>query len=184
MSKKLTLRDLTPEEREQLAISIHEAGHAIVASVLGDTVGSVTLTPDDPRHAGLCTLAAEQFPGAHRAAIAFAGPYGEAFWRHGGPPPSSVLRHLLATAGRDDDRVIVASGEPRPPQVPRIVANCWGSITGLARKIFIDGEATQTDIDRALFLPADEPEARSFALASILSGRAPGSFKVIPAALA
>ncbi|OPX15570.1 hypothetical protein B1964_09260, partial [Gordonia sp. i37] len=43
--KKLTLRDLTNREREEYAIAIHEAGHAVMAVVLGDEVGSVTLRP-------------------------------------------------------------------------------------------------------------------------------------------
>lgn len=185
MTKKLTLRDITPEEREQFAIATHEAGHAITATVLGDTVGSVTLTPEHPTIAGSCALSTERFAGINHAAIAFAGPYAESYWRHGGPPTSAVLRRVLANGGREDDKVIVASGEPRPPEVPRLVASCWGTITGLARHLFIHGSATQDDVDAALFLPNREyePEAREFALASIRSGRVPGSFKVVPAAL-
>lgn len=182
-TKKLTLRDITPEERERFAICAHDAGHATAATVFGDTVGTVTISPDHPTHAGRCDLAAEQFAGLRRPHIAFAGPYAEAMWRHGGPPTSAVLRRVLTASGRDDERVIVAFGEPRPAEVPRLVASCWASITGLARHLFINGAATQADVYRALWLPEHEPEARAFALASIRSGRAPGSFKITPAAL-
>ncbi|OPX15573.1 hypothetical protein B1964_09255 [Gordonia sp. i37] len=65
--------------------------------------------------------------------------------------------------------------------MPRLVTSCWASITGLARHLFINGTATQADVDRALWLPEHEPEARQFALASIRSGRAPGSFRITPA---
>ncbi|MDF3281681.1 hypothetical protein [Gordonia sp. N1V] len=180
---KLRLRDITPEEKQRFAICAHEAGHAITATVLGDTVGTVALTPDHPRNLGQCTLAAEQFPGVNAARIAFTGPYAEAYWRHGGPPTSGTLRRVLTASGREDERVVRASGDPRPEDVPRLIANCWGSISGLARHLFINGTATQADVDRALWLQEDEPEARAFALASIRSGRTPGSFKVIPALL-
>lgn len=99
------------------------------------------------------------------------------------PPPSAALRRVLMAGGRQDDKVVRESGDSRPEDVPRLISNCWGSISGLARHLFVHGTATQTDIDRALFLPEHEPEARAFALASIRSGSAPGSFKVTPAAL-
>ena len=97
--KKLTLRDLTDCEREEYAIAVHEAGHAVMAVVLGDEVGSVTVSPDHPTLAGNCALAAERFPGINRTRIAFAGPYAEAHWRHGGPPTSAVLRRVLTASG-------------------------------------------------------------------------------------
>ncbi|MDL9947759.1 M50 family metallopeptidase [Gordonia sp. ABSL11-1] len=183
MGKKLMLRDITAAEREQFAIAIHESGHAITATLLGDEVGVVELTPDHPTTLGQCTLSHETFPGVNNARIAFAGPYSEAFWRHGGPPPSAALRRVLMAGGRQDEKVVRESGDERPADVPRLISNCWGSITGLARVLFINGSATQADIDKALFLPEHEPEARAFALASIRSGSAPGSFKVTPAAL-
>ncbi|NKR69759.1 hypothetical protein GS536_17220 [Rhodococcus hoagii] len=177
----LRLRDITPEEKQRFAICAHEAGHAVTATVFGDTVGTVELTPRDPKIVGQCTLGAEQFAGINTARIAFAGPYAEAYWRHGGPPTSSTLRRVLTASGREDERVVRASGDPRPEDVPHLIASCWPSVTGLARHLFINGTATQADVDRALWLPEYEPEARAFALASIRSGRVPGSFKITPA---
>lgn len=180
---KLQFRDITPEEKQRFAICAHEAGHAIAATIFGDTVGTVELTPNHPTNLGQCTLAAEQFPGVNSARIAYAGPYSEAYWRHGGPPTSGTLRRVLTASGREDDKIVRESGDERPADVPRLISNCWGSISGLARHLFVHGTAVQADVDRALFLPEHEPEARAFALASIRSGSAPGSFKVTPAAL-
>ncbi|WP_159067487.1 hypothetical protein [Gordonia iterans] len=56
-----------------------------------------------------------------------------------------------------------------------------GSITGLAHQLYTDSEVSHTDVDRALFLPADDPDARAFALANITSGATPGTFGITPA---
>ncbi|MGW6035209.1 hypothetical protein ACWFOS_16270 [Gordonia terrae] len=37
---------MTPAQRTRYAIAVHEAGHAIMATILGETVGSVTITPE------------------------------------------------------------------------------------------------------------------------------------------
>ncbi|MBA4025199.1 MAG: hypothetical protein C0482_22835 [Gordonia sp.] len=65
--------------------------------------------------------------------------------------------------------------------MPRLVAACWGSITGFAHQLYTDGKVSQADVDRALFLPLDDPDARSFALANIRSGATPGTFGITPA---
>ena len=54
-------------------------------------------------------------------------------------------------------------------------------ITGLAHQLYTDGKVSQSDVDKALFLPADDPAARSFALANIRSGATPGTFGITPA---
>ncbi|WP_191834417.1 hypothetical protein [Gordonia ajococcus] len=85
---------------------------------------------------------------------------------------------MLTASGREDDKIVRESGDPRPADVPRLISNCGGSISGLARHLFINGTATRADVDKALWLPGDEPEARQFALAGIRSGARPGSFTV------
>ncbi|EGD55740.1 hypothetical protein [Gordonia neofelifaecis] len=58
-----------------------------------------------------------------------------------------------------------------------------GSITGLAHQLYTDGKVSQTDVDKALFLPADDTDARALALAlaNIRSGATPGTFGITPA---
>ena len=171
---------MAPAQRTRYASAVHEAGHAVIATVLGETVGSVTVTPDHPTHTGNMSLATERFAGAHHAQIAYAGPYAEAYFRQGGPPTSALLRNLLASGGREDYAVMTAAGDTRPAEVPRLIANCWASITSLAEHLMINGSATQADVDRALRLPRDDQDGRHHALAVIRSGSAPGSFMISP----
>lgn len=167
-------------QRTRYASAVHEAGHAVVATVLGETVGSVTVTPDHPTRTGNVSLATERFAGAHHAQIAHAGPYAEAYFRQGGPPTSALLRNLLASGGREDYAVMTAAGNTRPAEVPRLIANCWDSITSLAEHLMINGSATQADVDASLQIPDNDDDGRAAALAVIRSGSAPGSFTITP----
>ncbi|GAA3715854.1 hypothetical protein [Gordonia hankookensis] len=74
---------------------------------------------------------------------------------------------------------MTAAGDPRPAQVPRLVVNCWASISLLANRLYTGGSATQADVDAALQIPDDD--GRAAALAAIRSGSAPESFTITPA---
>lgn len=165
------------EQLDRFATAIHEAAHAVIATIYGGTISSAVLTADDPDSGGRVTYKTT-FTDQRRADICFAGPYAEAFARHGGPPTSRGLR-LQLDRHTFDARAMRESGD-HSGAVPRLVANCWGSITGLAHLLYTDGEVSQSDVDKALFLPADDPDARAHALANIRSGATPGSFTVHP----
>ncbi|MDH3048325.1 hypothetical protein QEN42_00305 [Gordonia alkanivorans] len=61
------------------------------------------------------------------------------------------------------------------------MATCWPSVTGVARVLYAEREISQPDVDRALFLPADDADARAHALANIRGGATPGTFGITPA---
>ncbi|MCZ9629561.1 MULTISPECIES: hypothetical protein [Rhodococcus] len=121
---KLRLRDITPEEKQRFAICAHEAGHAITARCSATPCGTVPLTPDDPKIVGRCTLDAAQSKAINSARIAYARPYAEAYWRHGGPPTSSMLRRVLTASGREDEKVVRGFGDTRPEDFPRLISSC------------------------------------------------------------
>lgn len=173
-----TATAMTPAARQEMLTAIHESAHAVIATVYGATVEKSVLTPDDPERAGLTTYR-QHVTGQRRADIVYAGVYGEAFARHGGPPTPRGLRLVMAHH-HHDATALRAAGDPSG-QVPRLVANCWPSITGLARELYASRRISQTDIDKALFLPADADEpTRNHALSLIRSGSVPGSFTVHP----
>ncbi|GAB3135285.1 hypothetical protein GCM10027289_28730 [Tsukamurella serpentis] len=74
----------------------------------------------------------------------------------------------------------MAAGDPRPAEVPRIVATTWEAIDGLARLLYRELSIGQADVDAALGLPDAErdPDAREHALAAIRAGAVPGTFSV------
>ncbi|MBD0861324.1 hypothetical protein IA539_08870 [Gordonia sp. zg691] len=167
---------MTPAQKARYALAVHESAHAVVATVLGH--GVTTVDFDDDTRTGRCAVI-QRFGGRPSADIAYAGPYAEAYLRHGGPPTSALLRHLLSSAGREDYAMMTAAGDTRPAEGPRLVASCWASITYLANHLQVNGSATQADVDRALRLPRDDEDGRSHALATIRSGSVPGSFTVV-----
>ncbi|MBB1058872.1 MULTISPECIES: hypothetical protein [Dietzia] len=99
--------------------------------------------------------------------------------RHGGPPTSRGLR-LQLDRHPLDARAVREAGD-HSGHVPRLVANWWGSITGLAHQLYSIGKVSQSDVDKALFVPADDPDARTFALANNRSGATPGTVGITPA---
>ena len=157
--------------------AFHEVGHAVVATVLGGRIATAQLTPDDTTTAGHCTFAV--LPAAHDPAITFAGPYAEAYGAVGGPPTVRKVRDTLLR-NHQDHASLVAAGDPRPAEVPRIVGTCWEAIDGLARLLYREMTISQADVDTALGLPNAErdPEAREHALAAIRAGSIPGTFEV------
>ena len=165
---------LTPAQRSKYALAVHESAHAIAATILGHEVTTVTLT--DATRSGSCAVV-QRFGGPPSPEVAYAGPYAEQFFRHGGPPTGAAIRRALD--GTDDFAAMTAAGDTRPAEIPRLIANCWASITYLANHLTINGAATQADVNRALHLPADDPDGRHHALAEIRSGSAPGSFNVV-----
>ncbi|UAK38815.1 M50 family metallopeptidase [Gordonia bronchialis] len=167
---------MTAAQRARYALAVHESAHAVVATVLGHEVNGVTLNGDN--RTGTCTIT-QRFGGAPSAEIAYAGIYGEAFYLSGGPPSTATLRAVLTRQSRDE-RAMTAAGDPRPAQVPRLVVNCWASISLLANRVYTNGSATQADVDAALQIPCDDEDGRGAALAAIRSGSAPGSFTITP----
>ncbi|NKS65310.1 hypothetical protein GS461_01340 [Rhodococcus hoagii] len=81
------------------------------------------LTPDDPDSGGRVTYRTT-FNYQRRADICSAGPYVEAFARHGGPPTSRGLR-LQLDRHAFDARAMRESGD-HSGQVPRLVAKLLG----------------------------------------------------------
>lgn len=159
------------------AAAFHEVGHAVLATVLGGRIHRAVLTPDDPATAGHCSY--DDLPAAHDPAITYAGSYAECFGAVGGPPTVRKVRDTLRR-NHQDHASLVAAGDPRPAEVPRIVGTCWEAIDGLARLLYRDMTISQANVDAALGLPDGErdPEAREHALAAIRAGSIPGTFAV------
>lgn len=170
---------MTPAQRGRYALAVHEAAHAVAATVLGHRIREVKLgsDPKHPTRNGWCAYSTK-FSNQDRAAICYAGPFAEAFYLHGGPPTAAAIRRALDFS--EDYAAMTAAGDPRPAEVPRLVANCWASITLLASSIYTRGSATQADVDAVLQLPRDDEDGRAHALAAIRSGSAPGTFTVTP----
>src|SRR4051812_35722715 len=96
--RTLTLADLTPREQLSLRTAVHEAGHAVAATVLGGRIHSAVLA--DGRTFGVRgkTVHAE-VPEGGWPSIVYAGPWAEARWLAGRRPSQRQLFAILDGSG-------------------------------------------------------------------------------------
>lgn len=171
----LTLADLTDRDSMCLRSAVHEAGHAVAATVLGSRIHAAGLC--DGQVTGIFGKTVyDDIPLGVMAQSTYAGPWAEARWLAGGRPTMRDMHAILTTTGHLDDKVLSANGGlTAGARVVPLMERCWPSVVTVARKLLLDGEIHHEDVCDALHL-TDGGGPGSFALAVIRSGRAPGTF--------
>lgn len=156
--RPLTWADLTPREQLGLRTAIHEAGHAVAATVLGGRIRSAVLS--DGRVFGINgqTVHAE-VPEGTWPSILYGGPWAEARWLAGRRPSARQLYAILDGSGHLDRRALCAaaaadvygdtSAEARLA-VPTLLERCWPSVISVAQTVHRAGEARHDDVCKAL----------------------------------
>lgn len=174
--------DLTDRERQLVEVSVHEAAHAVVGTVLGGRVKLATvvggLAPGSAPIIGNTVFA--DLPVGQDAAVAYAGPYAAAYWRAGHRRPSQAeVFAQLRGSGCEDDAILLASAATATAatKVTPLVVACWKPILRLAGKIAADAVVRHRDVTESLGLSSDGPTC-ALQLSHIRSGAAPGSFRV------
>src|SRR3954470_8777059 len=162
----LTLADLTDNDRQRLRTAVHEAGHAVAATVLGGRIFRAEVC--DGRTFGvLGKTVHDHVPEGSWPSIVYAGPWPEARWVAGRRPTQRDMFGVLATTGRLDDKALSASGAfTEGARVVPLLEWCWPSVVSVARKLLRDGEARHEDVCTALGL-SDSGGPGSFELALI-----------------
>ncbi|SHP48023.1 zinc metalloprotease [Mycobacteroides abscessus] len=157
----------------------HEAGHAVLAVLVGGQVASAEVFPagqtDDEGKDGYCqyippNLAVKQ----HEHLIAAAGAAAEAIWEHGPRATAqqadhrligsdaTFLRHCALTAGA------VRTVSPITEVLP-LVARCWPAIESLAARLSRHEQVSHKHVVKALGLSHDYTQ-HPFELNNIRSG--------------
>lgn len=171
------MTDRTISQRRR--VSVHEAGHAVAAVVLGATVRISALdAPEHPERAGHTAL--RDVPPGALPPITYAGPWAEARLRAGRRPTERELHAVLSRAGHLDEAALCESGQSiEARRVVPLVERCWISVLAVADVIERRGAATHGDVCAAPGLPdGDHGGLGSATLAMIRSGAAPGTFAV------
>lgn len=182
--------ELTDIEHVRLALSVHEAGHAVTAALFGAHVGEVMVAHGGPRiapdgMAGFCRFHDGDFvTRMHRPEIFAAGVAAQALWQYGPRPTAPQFAALLRHNHQDDRQLrrlaAVAGDVPiSPSAVLPLVSRCWPAITELAVKLFQDKPVGHREVCAALKMPIKD---NAHHRAAVLSGAVPGSFTIAPAA--
>lgn len=172
--QELTLADLTANEREQIDLAFHEAGHAVAAVALGGVLHSaVVVNGRVTGNQGLTTL--DVMPVGYASEIAYAGPWAQARWCAGQRPTQRELFAVLASTGCKDERVLIASGGTHTGRgVVNLITRCWPSVVRVAQQLVQSGEVHQATVLTALGI-TDGGGLTSVQLASLRSG-----FRTVP----
>lgn len=160
-------------------LAIHEAGHSVVAALVGGSVDVAEVYPagvtDRDGRNGYCRyLPANVAVAQHEHLIAAAGVVAECVWEYGRPSNWQVearlagsrhdaefLRRHALTAG-------VGISEPLRGVAPMVRAG-WHAIESLAARLHEHGQIAHTDVVTALGLSNDR-NLHSFELANIRAG--------------
>ncbi|QXF79748.1 hypothetical protein HBA53_00470 [Rhodococcus pyridinivorans] len=157
------------------AAAIHEASHAVAAVLAGGRITDLALTPHDPDHLGCCTYDG-QLSAAAESQITLAGPYGEARHTYGARPSVRSIRSVLdgncAADGTGDYDHLIASGEPLPFEVGRLIETTWPAIQTIARHLVAHDHADHATVCAALGVPETDAHLSAQA-SSIRAGLAP-----------
>ncbi|MGA4690144.1 hypothetical protein ACPCXD_07725 [Rhodococcus sp. AB351] len=147
---------MTMTVRERAAACAHEAAHAVVAALHGARIDTVALTPEHPERFGRCTYDGELTASAV-AAVALAGPVGEARLTYGKSPSVREIRSVLdgqcADDGSGDYDHLIASGGPLPLEVVNLIETCWPAVATVARRLNQHGSADHATVCAALGIP-------------------------------
>jgi hypothetical protein len=173
--RKLTLADLTADEREHLELCVHESAHAVAGVAAGARLRGAAVTSTRVLgHQGLTRFEPDDFPSHRTAEIAYAGPYGHAkFLAAGTRPTQRQISNVLASCGHKDDRVLTASADPDGWHTGRdvvpLLERCWPAVIRTAQQLFRAGEVHHADVCAALGV-TDGGGYTSAQLASLRSG--------------
>jgi hypothetical protein len=174
---------LTDADRQRLCTSVHEAGHAVAATVLGGRISTAVVF--DRETAVVChgketpmlgKTVHDEVPTGTLPMITYAGPWAEARFLAGARPTHRDLSSVLNATGHLDDKALCAGGGYREgaPVVP-LLERCWPSVVTVAKRLLRDGEVGHEAVCAALGL-TDGGGCTSYELALIRSGCAPGTF--------
>ena len=106
--RPLTWADLTPRKQMRLRTAVHEAGHAVAATVLGGRIAAAVLA--DGRVFGIHGKTVHRtVPEGAWPSILYAGPWAEARWLAGGRPSQRHLYAILDGTGHRDQQALCAS---------------------------------------------------------------------------
>ncbi|CAN5223587.1 hypothetical protein BH11ACT6_BH11ACT6_05150 [soil metagenome] len=158
-------------DRDQLAICVHEAAHAVSGTVLGAELRNAVV--GELRDG----LKGQTFfydrPSGTDPQISYAGPYGEGKFLSGGRRPTQrEFYNILGNRGCRDRKVLVAAGGIHTgADVELIVDRCWSSVLSLAGQLHRTGEVVREDVLRALGVDTSRPAASQ--LANIRAGMQP-----------
>jgi len=148
------LSDLTPAERERVAVAFHEAGHAVAGVLAGGRVevAEVYATVHNGEH-GRVTLTG--LPADGERATAYSGPWGQARWKFGPRPRIDQVRAVLASTGSCDHAALIAAGGGLPREVEPMLEVVWPAVRELAAVLFRDGRAGHDAVLAALGAASD-----------------------------
>jgi hypothetical protein len=178
-TRGFTVADLTPAERDRIALAIHVSGHAIAGTLLGGELSRAVVGRS--RVTGLQGLTSFDDLAEWRwAAVAYAGPWAQARWNAGRRPTLADLYSTLHAAGcaaRDSDAAVLNrnGGTAAGAEVVPLLQRAWPAVTRLAAQLYRTGEVFPSDVVAALRLSRDAA-TRAIELSMIRSGAAPGSF--------
>ncbi|WP_445168774.1 hypothetical protein ACTXG7_05275 [Mycolicibacterium sp. Dal123E01] len=153
-----------------LAVCVHEAGHAVAGVVLGGELRDALVF--DLRHDGLRGLTRfHDCPDHLKTRVAYGGPWSEAKFQAGGRRPSQ--RELFAAMDghgcRDQRALNAAGGTHEGASVQPIIDRTWPAILTVARQLRRLGEVHSEDVLKALGV-RDGGGLTSTDLAEIRSG--------------
>lgn len=123
---------------------VHEAGHAVIAEVLGVPIATANQTR--------CEYAAA-IPEPVSAPITFAGSYAESYWHVGGRPDPTTIRMALDTNTADRESLYSEGAHARnvaEEVVVPLVKRSWPQVMGLAALLFRHGALSHADVWAAL----------------------------------
>lgn len=151
-----------------LAVAVHEAGHAIAGGVLGAELRNAIVGELRGGLKGQASFLDR--PHGSDALIAFAGPWAQAKFMAGGRRPTQrEFFAVLDTAGCFDQRVLTAAGGLHEGAAAQpILERCWPAVLTVARQLHRTGEVHHEDVCAALGI-TDGGGVTSVQLASIRS---------------
>ncbi|MGH3725009.1 MAG: hypothetical protein ACRDUS_12920 [Mycobacterium sp.] len=164
-------------------IACHEAGHSVVAVLIGGQVAAAEVFPagvtDRDGKNGYCRYVPGNLAVAqHEHLIAAAGAAAEAVWEHG-PRATHQQAQERLTGSHDAEflrrRALTAGAAPSvspTSEVLPLVVRCWPAIESLAAQLDERGSITHTDVTAALGLSSDQ-NRHGFELNNIRGGLRP-----------
>ncbi|CAJ1504250.1 hypothetical protein [[Mycobacterium] holstebronense] len=142
--------------------SVHEAGHAVAAVLLGGTVHLATVD-GQPR------TEYDVLPDGARAAVAYAGPWAEARFKARGRPGFADVERELRANPSDDKTLCAAGGPAATGGVTTLLERHLSAVKAVTTALFIDGTIGHAAVCTALGL-SDGGGPGSFELANMRAG--------------
>lgn len=138
---------VTPDEVSRIRTAFHEAGHCVIATVLGCPIHGAFADGSGGR------TEYEHLPDLVAGPITFSGPYAQAYWAAGGRPYPAQVTAALAANSRDAAELHDMGRDARmvaEAVVTPLVARTWPAIARTAAMLFRSGEVNHADVCGAL----------------------------------